>query len=195
MTPPPVASPPHKKRTPTLLILGGAVAVAGVVVTLVYVATRGETKKQGADIEAVADPPRKTVPTASPTASAIPSAINTAIPAPVDPFSAGQVWKGSYICSQGPTDLTLRIQSADDSRVDVVFDFSHGPTGAYGAYRMSGTYDPSTRGLRLTAGSWIRQPPGYMSVDMSGTVDEKRTVFTGKILNSSCSDFEVRLAQ
>jgi hypothetical protein len=90
--------------------------------------------------------------------------------------------------------LTLRIQSTNALEVHVVFDFSHGPTGAYGAYRMSGKYVPSTHGLKLIAGEWIRQPPNYMTVDMSGTVDTGRSVYTGKILNSSCSDFEVRLA-
>jgi hypothetical protein len=79
-----------------------------------------------------------------------------------------------------------------DNTVDAVFAFLHAESGASGSYQVSGWYDPKRRQLAMLSGAWIRQPPGYRSVDLSGTVSADGSTFAGSIPASSCSTFTVR---
>jgi hypothetical protein len=101
---------------------------------------------------------------------------------------SGDTWVGTYVCGQGQTDLSLQVDSVRGSRVDAVFQFSHAPSGAAGAYRMSGTLEPNGS-LRLVPGPWIEQPPGYVTVGMSGVV--QGDTYRGRIDNPTCTTFSV----
>jgi hypothetical protein len=113
-------------------------------------------------------------------------------PQPDCPFVAGESWHGEYVCGQGLTALVVRIVSAGDcNRIDAIFDFAHAPTGAAGRYKMRGTYDATTRAITFAPGTWIAQPPGYVTVGMSGTVSADGRAYTGSITNPSCGPFRV----
>ena len=109
------------------------------------------------------------------------------------PFVGGQVWTGTYVCSQGETALWLRIFAATGNDVSATFEFEHVPSGAHGEYELLGRYDPHKRTLVLTPGRWLSQPPNYISVGMSGRVSSDGKRFQGKITEPSCGTFTVAL--
>ncbi len=105
-------------------------------------------------------------------------------------FSGGQTWSGSYVCTQGKTDVALHISKVTGNNVEAVFDFKV-PNAPNGKYKMSGVYAPSTRHLRLNAGDWIVQPAGYGTVPVDATVSADGKAYTGKVEASGCSTFAV----
>jgi WD40 repeat protein len=142
----------------------------------------------------------KPAPTPGASCSTTPwnAATAKSIPQPPDPraepipFAPRQIWSGHYFCSQGRTSLALQITLVRDNTVDAVFAFSHAESSASGSYQVSGWYDPTRRRLALLSGAWIRQPPGYRSVDLSGTVSADGSTFAGSITTSGCATFTVR---
>ena len=48
------------------------------------------------------------------------------------------------------------------------------------------------RHLTLSPGAWIRQPAGYESVGLSGSVSSDGLTFGGAVRNSACTSFTVR---
>jgi hypothetical protein len=113
-------------------------------------------------------------------------------PAEPIPFAPRQIWSGHYFCAQGKTSLALQITSVRGNTVTAVFAFSHAESGASGMLQTSGPYDSRSRRLTLSPEAWIRQPPGYMLVGMSGTLSVDGSRFAGSILNRGCSTFAVR---
>jgi hypothetical protein len=102
-------------------------------------------------------------------------------------LQAGDDWKGTYLCSQGQTDLVLRVTSVNGSAVRAVFDFTHAPTGVHGSYRMHGRLDPTTGDASLVPDEWIEQPPNYVTVGMRGHVAGGN--FVGTITHEECGSF------
>jgi hypothetical protein len=98
----------------------------------------------------------------------------------------GEDWVGVYTCAQGKTDLVLHIDGVSGSSVSAVFEFSHSPSGAGGAYRLLGTIQPDGA-VTLVPGAWLDRPSGYISVGMSGRV--RGNAFTGRITEESCGSF------
>ena len=85
-------------------------------------------------------------------------------------------WEGWYYAAQGQTGLTLTINEDN--------------TGAFEFYNMpgrsnakSGSYEVSVSEsggvVTVTAGEWIEEAPGYLTVDLTGTVENGR--FTGTV--------------
>jgi hypothetical protein len=107
------------------------------------------------------------------------------------PFADGQTWIGRYFCAQGETTLLFHVTHVEGLEIDAIFDFHHDASGADGAYRMSGRWDPSSGSVTMTPGQWLQQPPRYIGVGMTGRVSGAR--FTGKIDEPSCRDFSVVL--
>lgn len=126
-------------------------------------------------------PPQEALPTPQPTAQVAVQA------APV--MQAGEDWVGTYTCAQGRTTLVLHVDRVSGSTVDAVFQFSHSPSGAAGAYQMRGTLDGSG-GVNLVPGRWLDQPQGYVSVGMTGGV--RGDAFTGRMDHESCGTFALR---
>jgi len=110
-------------------------------------------------------------------------------PVGAQPLHGGEVWRGTYVCAQGETDLALHVESVSDGAVEAVFEFEHAPSGASGAYRMNGTVSPDGA-VELAPGAWIRRPPNYVGVGMRGRV--RGDSFTGRIENSTCGGFRLR---
>ena len=115
-----------------------------------------------------------------------------AAPAPVAAaalMNTGEQWIGRYVCAQGETDLDLHIDRVMGDSIDATFEFSHGPSGAGGVYRMRGTIGPGGQ-VTLVPGAWIERPSGYISVGMHG--DVRGAVFAGRMDHASCSTFDLR---
>jgi hypothetical protein len=114
---------------------------------------------------------------------------------PVDnPFASTRTWVGEYDCPQGITDMKLRISSVRGDRVDAIYEFHHGPSGASGRYHTSGIFDPSTRVVTFSPGEWIERPSGYVTVGMQGRVSNDNVHFNGRIAHERCGRFALRAA-
>jgi hypothetical protein len=115
------------------------------------------------------------------------------IPQP-NPFVQHPAWTGKYDCTQGVTELKLRIIDVRGKVVRAVFDFYHAPSGAAGSYLVAGTYDEDTRKIVFEPGVWFTQPEGYVSVGMEGEVSRDASLFAGKIPAPGCSGFRLKPA-
>lgn len=129
------------------------------------------------------------------TVAPVPVAVVVTPPAPATPFAPGQVWAGWYVCSQGPTDLLVRITDVQGTAVQALFEFRHVPSGAAGEYELRGSYDPATLVADLDAGQWIVQPPGYVTVGMRGRISPGAAEWSGTITNASCGAFRLQRTQ
>lgn len=133
-------------------------------------------------------------PTATTSAAATGTTAAAATPGATGamPFAASQAWLGDYTCAQGRTAVTLRITRVSGNTVSAIFDFRV-PSGPTGKFAMSGTYEPSSRHLRLEPGAWIVRPDGYMTVPVDATVSADGKSYRGTIDTQGCSDFFVKL--
>ena len=112
--------------------------------------------------------------------------------APATPFTAGDAWLGTYVCSQGLTNLAVVIESIDGDSIDARFDFDWLEAATQGSFELTGTFDPTTREAVFSPGSWVsqeisNQPP----VGMDGYVDLSGQTYSGNITGSGCGAFSV----
>jgi eukaryotic-like serine/threonine-protein kinase len=102
-------------------------------------------------------------------------------------------WTGSYICSQGLTGLRLVLRAARDGTLTGTFNFYALPTNPgvpSGDYTVTGTYS-ATR-TDINPGHWIKQPSGYVLVDLiAGPPTNNGTLLRGRISNAGCSTFSI----
>ncbi|MBL8529545.1 MAG: hypothetical protein JNL68_17845 [Burkholderiales bacterium] len=120
-----------------------------------------------------------------------------------NPFATNQVWKGTYICKQGETALTLRILNASPSvvqtnlgnayHVEAIFDFDYNNRAAAGSFFLTGAYYPDSNVATFRPGQWISRPAGYSTVGMDGRVTNQGQTYTGRIPFSGCTSFQIRL--
>lgn len=141
----------------------------------------------GGEVSVVELPPQ---PLPSPPPPTLQAQVSIAQSAPVV-MNAGDHWIGRYLCAQGMTDLDLRIDAVNGSRIDATFVFSHRPSGAAGSYTMRGAIGADgSLTLAPTSEPWIARPPNYVAVGMSGVVEG--AMYRGRIDNPSCGAFNVR---
>ena len=105
-------------------------------------------------------------------------------------MSAGDVYEGAYLCSQGETHLTLRIRAIQDEQVEGSFEFAHDASGAHGVFTVVGTFRPATKRLELLPVKWVERPADYFMVGLAGNADHD--FIRGKINDPSCGDFMVQ---
>jgi uncharacterized protein (TIGR02145 family) len=101
-------------------------------------------------------------------------------------------WKGSYFASQGETGLTLKVYE-ENGKYKAVFDFYSLPgkkNAENGKYYMNASYNLSEDKYYLVGYQWIKNPGGYMFVDLEGTT-------TGDTLSGSVSgwNYEFRIVK
>ncbi len=104
-------------------------------------------------------------------------------------------WRGSYVCLQGTTGLTLTIRAKGDDSITATFSFHavpSNPTVPSGSFVMKGQLGSDPTHLRLAAGAWRKRPPGYVTVDLEGDYNPKSGEYFGKVDFAGCSDFTVR---
>ena len=102
-------------------------------------------------------------------------------------------WKGSYLgCTQGTTGLTLIVKPAGQTgnQLAAKFEFHALPSNpgvASGSFTMKGYLFPGV--VVLYASKWIKQPGGYLLVDLAGPLP-KAGKFGGAV--SFCSTFSLK---
>lgn len=115
----------------------------------------------------------------------------------------GDRFVGRYVCGQGPTDLTIKLDSIGrgDAELEVeataefTYDGSTGQPEAEGSFRAVGIFDPRTRRLHLKGDTWIDRPSGYSLVNFLGTVSKKGETYSGSVEGSSCGSFTTTRAE
>jgi hypothetical protein len=106
---------------------------------------------------------------------------------------------GSYVCAQGLTELDLKIltQPNHPNHQQAAFIFwpPHHGSAAHpqGVYFMHGTINPVLGILRLTPSNWLKRPPYYAMVPMTGFSNDGGAIFTGTIQFPGCTRFSLRL--
>ena len=103
-------------------------------------------------------------------------------------------WTGTYVCSQGETGLRLAIQATAGGALTATFNFYAVPANprvASGSFTMTGT--DSHAGVHLTHGHWIKEPAGYMMVDLSAPpASDGGAVLSGTVTTPGCGTFSVK---
>jgi hypothetical protein len=109
-----------------------------------------------------------------------------------NPLVAGSVWRGSYTCRQGLTDLELRIVAVNGNAIeDALFDFNYA-SKASGSFHLSGQFEPESSRVIFKDGAWVAQPGrSWETVGMDGTVDATGTIYEGQIVAGGCGTFRV----
>jgi len=107
------------------------------------------------------------------------------------PLSDGQIWTGYYYCSQGKTNLTLKITKVSQNTIYAYFDFNYSDGKAYGKFLIEGKYYPKDRVLQFVPGKWVLNPFNFMAVGMSGNISNDGKYYEGKITHSSCGQFHL----
>jgi len=109
----------------------------------------------------------------------------------------GDRFIGRYTCTQGPTDLTIRLESIGrgegeievEATIEFNYDGSTGHTAAEGSYHASGNFDPRTRRLQLRGDRWIDQPTNYSMVKFVGALSKRGDTYSGSVDTAGCSSF------
>ena len=93
---------------------------------------------------------------------------------------------GTYKCGQGTTGLTLIIsQNNNAPELDAEYKFypiTSNPNVPSGSYLMKGTINGQK--INLTGSKWIKQPNGYVMVDIECTWDKSNKTLKGIICNN-----------
>jgi eukaryotic-like serine/threonine-protein kinase len=109
------------------------------------------------------------------------------------PGGLSGTWTGTYVCSQGETGLRLAIQAVQNGTLTATFNFYAVPANPgvpSGSFTMTGT--DSHAGVRLTHGHWIKEPPGYVMVDLTAPApSDGGTHLRGTVTTSGCTTFTV----
>lgn len=109
--------------------------------------------------------------------------------------SVAGIWSGKYVCGQGVTGATLKLEQYGNN-VQGTFEFyplPENPTFRAGSGFYKGTIDPNFGVMQLNGDRWINQPDiNWTLVGFSGSFDENRIKFTGKMLSSNCGAIELR---
>lgn len=102
-------------------------------------------------------------------------------------------WKGSYVCGQGDTELTIKIDDVlADGRMSGAFVFYPTPesrNGVFGEYQIFIAIDAEKKVLQASPGPWVKRLGGFQTVGFEAVLREDRLV--GKILNRNCGTMEV----
>jgi hypothetical protein len=140
--------------------------------------------------------PAPSQPQASPPSS-------TWTPPPQPPPPAGSApriagtWKGTYLCNQGTTGLTLTLTGRPEALTGV-FHFYPVDRNAQvqtGKFTMTGSFDTSSKVLMLRGGQWIEQPGNVYVVDIHASVDLAAGTIAGSIIGKFPGCSWVRLAR
>ena len=99
------------------------------------------------------------------------------------------VWAGSYDCRQGATTLELFVTVSPTGAPLALFHFGDGSTDRpEGCFAMQGALAKGR--LSFTAGRWLLRPHGYVSVDLSGSVNGD--AYTGLVAGPGCAAFSLK---
>lgn len=104
-----------------------------------------------------------------------------------------RTWRGFYSCGQGDTGLEVTLRRLGQGRLEGTLSFFPLPANPgvpRGCYRVTAQAD-ATGGIEIRGGPWVRQPPGYHTVDLTGRVGEDGNI-SGQVLADTCSRFQLQ---
>jgi hypothetical protein len=100
-------------------------------------------------------------------------------------------WSGQYTCGGGVTGLRLALSKDGSRALFYFFPLPQNPNIPEGCFTMSGYFQPIANSLNLKATKWILRPKNFVTVDMSGTLDNTGQNFSGRIFGPSCTQFSL----
>ncbi len=113
------------------------------------------------------------------------------------PLPAHTLWRGRYLCLQGPTSLTLTLDLTGGGAASAVFDFGplpENPAIPSGRYLVQGSAIQRPDGgldVLLAPDRWIDQPTGYAMVGLTATIDPAARTLRGRIDQETCAGVEL----
>jgi hypothetical protein len=109
-------------------------------------------------------------------------------------------WRGSYVCAQGTTALSLSIDKEAGEAFSGYFHFypppPRKPKANEGCYSVEGHRSADGR-VVVTAVRWIFQPPSYVTVDLDGQLAAAGLSMSGDVrapppITGYCHRFALR---
>jgi hypothetical protein len=98
------------------------------------------------------------------------------------------LFRGNYVCTQGPEDMWLDTRATDDGVMVAVFSFGGNEMKPSGSYRLRGKW--ADDGFSLAPDEWIKQPsPRDEMVVLTGTLTARG--IGGSVYHSGCSTFDL----
>jgi len=119
-------------------------------------------------------------------------------------FYEGQVWNGSYFCTQGRTLLTLEVQRVslqqgrESVEADMSFIIESASKAVKGRYVVVGDLEPEGRVLALepVPGSWKDKPSNFVMVGLQGVVSRpgggSELRYAGSVPIFGCDSFDLK---
>jgi hypothetical protein len=106
----------------------------------------------------------------------------------------GAIYEGYYNCAQGRSSLILTAQPRPSSLSpdEAIFEFGptpDNPNQPAGSFLVSGAINATAIDLKPVR--WIKQPPGYAMVGLSGTSPDQGRTYSGTIVAAipGCTTF------
>jgi hypothetical protein len=106
------------------------------------------------------------------------------------------VWRGTYVCAQGESAMTLTIDIESDGTARARYDFGateSNPTVPTGAFLLAGSIRHDGNGGfggTLDATQWIVHPDNYFMEALTVRSPDGRRLI-GKTHHESCMEFEI----
>ena len=108
------------------------------------------------------------------------------------------LWRGSYVCGQGITGLTLAVIDQQGADFAGFFHFYPTPQNGVakeGCFTIEGKV-AADRSVKIVSGRWITRPPGYSTVGLYGHLIDSGLAITGQVVEpgailKSCRAFEL----
>ncbi|WP_148663572.1 hypothetical protein [Bosea vaviloviae] len=106
-------------------------------------------------------------------------------------------WRGTYVCAQGRTGLTLTIDRQSGRTFSGVFHFyavRNNGTVPDGCFTVSGQIVNAGK-VDVAGSTWIKRPAGYITVDLHGQLTSDGAGFSGEVMTPGsgklCSTFKL----
>jgi len=121
-------------------------------------------------------------------------------------FFKGQVWNGSYFCTQGPTSLTIKVTSVEfqsgqeiiQAELSFVIE-TKSKKATKGSYTIEGVLESEGRAVAFdpVPGSWKDRPSNFVMVGLQGVMSKVRgeLVFAGSVPIFGCDSFELKATE
>ena len=91
-------------------------------------------------------------------------------------------WTGRYVCGQGETGLSLVLGVDGVHGVFYFYPVPGNPRVPHGCFDVSHGYEPGTRTVLVTPGSWRMRPRGFVSGGIQGTLSADGRSISGRII-------------
>jgi hypothetical protein len=111
-------------------------------------------------------------------------------------FSPVGSWTGSYVCAQGYTGATLRIEPMHGNNFVGTFHFyptAKNPSVPEGSYAVYGQYDPELLRILINPGKWLKRPTNYYNTIIVGSFDALADNLSAYFQGiNGCTSFEAK---